>query len=132
LSTCILAILGEVKLANLRTEETMKLLRNQLKSWQRSNQLQTEIENETLSEVDGRLMRMTMKIILPSGKNLEVNYRTQEEKVTSEKLEGVKLTFGNHVCCIRSEENSTFEKLSKWIQKQALTLYAELKEIRKL
>jgi hypothetical protein len=43
LSTGLLAFLGKVKLASLKTKETMKLLKNQLKNWQRNNQLLTEI-----------------------------------------------------------------------------------------
>jgi hypothetical protein len=66
-------------------------------------------------EVDGRLTQMTMRIILPSGKNVEVNYRTQEKEVVDEKLQGVKLGFGDDVFYIRSEEKSAFEKLSIWI-----------------
>jgi hypothetical protein len=77
-------------------------------------------------------MQMTMKIILPSGKKLEVDYRTQEEETMDEKLEGVKLRFGDDVFYIRSEEKDTFEKLYIWIQKQAATLHSELKEIRRL
>jgi hypothetical protein len=77
-------------------------------------------------------MQMTMRIILPSGKKLEVDYRTQEKETMHEKLEGVKLEFEDSVFYIRSEEKNTFEKLSIWIQKQATTLKSELKEIRRL
>jgi hypothetical protein len=41
--------------------------------------------------VDGGLTPMTMRIILPSGKDLEVDYRTQQEEARGEKLQGVKL-----------------------------------------
>jgi hypothetical protein len=61
-----------------------------------------------------------------------VDYPTQEKEARREKLEDVKLAFGSHVFYIRSQETSIFEKLSKWIHKQAATLQAELKLIHKL
>jgi hypothetical protein len=88
-----------------------------LKKWQTNNQLQIKIENEMFSKVDGRFIQMTMKIVLPSGKNLEVDYRTQEKEVKNEKLKEVKLVFRNHVFYIRSEKKNEFRRLSNWIQK---------------